>query len=118
MKIPGFEFIDVAGTKWNSKSYFEMLARTELMNAARECYDDKMAEEGFDVMRLTVSGDPCDKCAKFEDRLFSLTGATPGLPTKEDLKSAGVFHPNCTHSYVLIPDFIRLRDFNPDGTKK
>lgn len=118
MQIPGFEFIDKGGTKWSAKSYFKMLARTELMNASRECYDDKMTEEGFDVMRLTVSGDPCDSCSKYENRLFSLTGATEGLPTKSDLEAAGVFHPNCTHTYVQVPDYIRLRDYNADGTKK
>jgi hypothetical protein len=118
MEIPGFQFIDRAGTKWSAKSYFQMLARTELMNASRACYDDKMTEEGFDVMRLTTSGEPCDKCSKYEGRLFSLTGATPGLPTKADLEAAGVFHPNCTHTYSLMPDYIRERDYNPDGTKK
>lgn len=118
MQIPGFEFTDKAGTKWQAKSYFSMLARTELMNASRECYDDKMTEEGFDVMRLTVSGDPCDSCSKYENRLFSLTGATAGLPTKADLEAAGVFHPNCTHTYVMVPDFIRERDYNADGTRK
>ena len=118
MEIPGFQFIDRAGTKWSAKSYFQMLARTELMNSSRACYDDKMADEGFDVMRLTTSGDPCDKCSKYEGRLFSLTGGTPGLPTKSDLEAAGVFHPNCTHTYSLIPDFIFERDYNPDGTKK
>ena len=86
--------------------------------ASRECYDDKMTEEGFDVMRLTVSGEPCDSCSRYENHLFSLTGATAGLPTKADLEAAGVFHPNCTHTYVLVPDYIRLRDYNPDGTKK
>lgn len=118
LKIHGFEFIDRSGTKWPLKSYFETLARTEFMNAGRASYDDKMAEEGFDVMRLTYSGGSCEKCARFEGRLFSLTGATSGLPTKEELEAAGVFHPNCTHSYSLVPDFVRERDYNTDGTRK
>ena len=106
MKIKDFEFIDRSGQKWPSKSYFNTLARTELMNAARSSYDDKMADEGFDVMKLSTSGECCEKCARFEGKLFSLTGATPGLPTKQDLIDAGVFHPNCTHSYSLVPDYI------------
>ena len=88
------------------KSYFNTLARTELMNAARASYDDKVTEEGFDVMKLTTSGHCCDACARFEGELFSLTGATKGLPSKEDLIEAGVFHPNCTHSYSLVPAYI------------
>ena len=118
MKIPGFEFIDKAGNKWSLKSYFNTLARTELMNAARASYDDKMADEGFDVMKLTTSGHSCEKCARFEGRLFSLTGATPGLPTKEDLIADGVFHPNCTHSYSIMPDYIRKRDYDEHGKPK
>lgn len=103
LKIKGFEFTDKAGTKWSNKSYFEMLARTELMNAARASYDDKMAKEGFDVMKLSTSGNSCDHCAKYEGKLFSLTGATAGIPSKAELEADGVFHPNCTHSYSLVP---------------
>ena len=103
LNIKGFEFTDKSGAKWSNKSYFEMLARTELMNAARASYDDKMAEEGFDVVKLSVSGNSCDHCAKYEGELFSLTGATAGIPSKADLEADGVFHPNCTHSYSLVP---------------
>lgn len=118
MNIKGFEFIDKSGAKWPLKSYFGTLARTELMNAGRASYDDKIVEEGFDVMKLTTSGNSCAKCAAFEGRLFSLTGATPELPSKADLEAAGVFHPNCTHSYSLMPDFIRERDYDKNGRKK
>ena len=103
LKIKGFEFTDQSGKKWSNRSYFNMLARTELMNAARASYDDKMAEEGFDVMKLSTSGKSCDSCAKYEGKLFSLTGATAGIPSKADLEADGVFHPNCTHSYSLVP---------------
>ena len=115
LEIKGFEFKDAAGNTWSNKSYFKTLARTELMNAARASYDDKVAEEGFDVMLLTVSGDCCEKCARYEGTLFSLTGATPGLPTKADLEADGVFHPNCTHSYSLVPNYIRQRDYDDHG---
>lgn len=118
MKIPGFEFIDKSGSKWAAKSYFKMLARTELMNAARASYDEKMADEGFDVMKLTTSGDSCEHCAKWEGRLFSLSGATPGLPTKADLEADGVFHPNCTHSYSLVPTSLLPEDIVRKNTGK
>lgn len=114
MTIPGFEFIDKSGQKWSAKSYFKMLARTELMNAGRASYDEKMAQEGFDVMKLSTSGNSCDKCARFEGKLFSLSGATPGLPTKADLEAAGVFHPNCTHSYSMVPPSMYFREYKYD----
>lgn len=103
LTVPGFEFIDRAGRKWKHKSYFEMLARTELMNASRASYDETCAEGGYDVMMLSISGNPCPKCEKYEGKLFSLSGATEGIPSKDDLIAAGVFHPNCTHSYSAVP---------------
>lgn len=118
LEIPGFQFIDKSGKKWSNKSYFSTLARTELMNAARASYDDKCADEGFDVMKLTTSGNSCDKCARYEGRLFSLSGSTPGLPSKQDLIDDGVFHPNCTHTYSLLPDNIRKRDYDERGREK
>ncbi len=117
-QIRGFQFIDRAGRRWPDKSYFEMLARTELMNAGRASYDQTCAEDGYDVMLLTVSGDSCEHCRKWEGRCFSLTGATKGLPTKADLEAEGVFHPNCTHSYSAVPDYIWRTQYNPDGSKR
>lgn len=117
LEIKGFQFTDKGGNKWPNKSYFQMLARTELMNAGRASYDDKMAGEGFDIMKLTTSGDSCDHCAKFEGKPFSLTGATPGIPTKQDLIDAGVFHPNCTHSYSLIPAYIAREKYGIKDAK-
>lgn len=117
-EVPGFRFIDTSGSRWQNKSYFETLARTELMNAGRASYDDTCIADGCDVMKLSFSGRACEKCARYEGCLFSLSGATPGLRTKAELEAAGVFHPNCTHSYSAVPDFIRIRDYNPDGTPK
>ncbi len=118
MQIPGFKFTDNGGRVWKEEAYFKMLARTELMNAGRTAYDEKCAAEGCDVMMLDYSGNCCDACAHYEGELFSLTGATPGLPTKADLEAAGVFHPNCTHSYSAVPDYVQKQDFTPEGKSR
>ena len=118
MEIPGFKFTDNGGRVWKDEAYFKMLARTELMNAGRAAYDDKCAAEGCDVMMLDYSGNCCEACAKWEGQLFSLTGATPGLPTKADLEAEGVFHPNCTHSYSAVPDYVAREDFDKEGKPK
>lgn len=118
MKIPGFEFIGIDGRHWKHKTYFEMLARTELMNSSRASYDEVCAKSGCQIMKLSVSGECCDACKKFEGTCFTLGPNSLGLPTKDDLIAAKVFHPNCTHSYSAVPEFIFKRDFNPDGTAK
>ena len=103
-QIPGFRFIDNGGTIWKDATYFKMLARTETMNTGRAIYDDTCAKNGYDVVRLSPSGNSCEACSAYEGTIFSLTGATPGLPTKQDLLDAGVFHPNCTHTYTALTD--------------
>ena len=104
-EIPGFKFTAANGAVWSNETYFRMLARTEIMNAGRAAYDQKCADEGVDLVELTTSGHCCEACAEFEGTVFSLTGATPGYPTKQDLIEAGVFHPNCTHSYTAVPNW-------------
>lgn len=103
-QIPGFRFIDHGGTVWKDATYFKMLARTETMNTGRAIYDDTCAKNGYDVVRLSHSGNSCEACSAYEGTVFSLTGATPGIPTKQDLLDAGVFHPNCTHTYTALTD--------------
>ena len=111
LQVPGFQFTDIAGRKWSHKSYFEMLARTELMNGARDSYEQECAEQGYNIMLLSVSGHCCEACARFEGKYFSIGPNRYGLPTKDDLEAAGVFHPNCTHSYSAVPDYIIEKEF-------
>ena len=89
-----------------------MLARTELMNGARDSYEQECAEQGYNIMLLSVSGHCCEACAKYEGQYFSIGPNKYGLPTKDDLEAAGVFHPNCTHSYSAVPDYIFQKEFN------
>jgi len=117
LQVPGFQFTDIAGHRWSHKSYFEMLARTELMNGARDSYEQECAEQGYNIMLLSVSGHCCDACAKYEGQYFSIGPNKYGLPTKDDLEAEGVFHPNCTHSYSAVPDYIIEREFGKKDQK-
>ncbi|MBE6370780.1 MAG: hypothetical protein E7055_01735 [Lentisphaerae bacterium] len=117
LQVPGFQFTDIAGRKWSHKSYFEMLARTELMNGARDSYEQECAEQGYNIMLLSVSGHCCEACAKYEGQYFSIGPNKYGLPTKDDLEAAGVFHPNCTHSYSAVPDYIIEKEFGKSQEK-
>ena len=106
-----FKFIDKAGRSWKADSYFGMLNRTLHAEAARRTYITTATTElGYDLYTIAggvtgssagKSGDPCDD---WVGRPISMTGETPGYPTYDDAKAAGVFHPNCVH-YVraLLP---------------
>ncbi len=118
LKIPDFQFIDRSGRKWAHNTYFNMLTRTELASASRYGTQLKCEEDGYDVVKLSVSGHSCKYCAAYENRLFSLSGVTPNLPTYDDLKANKVFHPNCTHSFTPVSDFMRANKFNDDGRPK
>ena len=95
-----------------------MPARTTLLNTSRQEYLDTCAGNGADVVMVTVSGHCCEKCAEWENRLLSISGATKGLPTVEEATAAGLFHPNCTHSLTEVDDYTREEEYNPDGTPK
>jgi hypothetical protein len=114
----GFKFVDAGNRVWDSKAYCEMLARTTLLNTSRQEYLNTCAENGSDVVAVTVSGHCCDKCAVWENRLLSISGATKGLPTVDDAIAEGLFHPNCTHSLTEVDDYTREEEYNPDGTPK
>lgn len=118
MRPEKFQFTDAGGRMWDNKTYCEMLTRTVLLNAGRQTYFDACAENGSDVVRVTVSGNPCPDCAVWENRLLSISGNTPGLPTVAEAIAAGLCHPNCTHSFVAVGDYVREQDFTEDGRPK
>ena len=113
-----FQFVDAGGHVWNNEAYCQMLSRTVLLNAGRQTYFDTCAENGNDVVRVTVSGNPCPACAVWENRLLSISGATEGLPTVSQATAAGLCHPNCTHSFVAVGEFVQQEDFTADGRPK
>lgn len=113
-----FKFVDAKNRVWNTNAYVEMLSRTTMLNAGRETYLDTCAEKGKDVVRITVSGNACPKCAEWENRLVSISGKTKGLPTLQTAIDSGLFHPNCTHSTVAVGDYDRENNFDENGRPK
>jgi len=98
---PMTQFIDKAGRKWTSDSYFGMLNRTLHATVARETYADTALEAGFDLMFIEggpSAGPPDDPCNRWYGKVISMTGKTKGYPTYSDSLSDGMWHPNCAHS--------------------
>lgn len=98
-------FVDKAGRQWNMETYAEMVARTSTMEAHLEGTKNRFLEHGYDLVIVSSHHNPCEKCRPWEDEILSLTGRTPGYPTLEESKEAGMWHPNCRHTYSLYTDF-------------
>lgn len=90
--------VDAGGKKWNTKTYVDMAVSTKLHQAYTEGLKDKARDTGKDLAVIPDKG-ATDKCSKFEGMLISMTGATEGFPTYDQLKSTGlIFHPRCVHA--------------------
>ena len=100
-------FMDSAERKWNIKTYTEMVART----TTRECMingtANRLLEHGQDLAEITggTARNTCDICRGWTGRIVSLTGKTPGYPTLDEARAAGLFHPRCTHNIATAMRF-------------
>lgn len=116
-------FIDRAGRRWDIASYAEMATRTATGRAAIQGHIDRLQSNGYDLVIVSDSPDECPRCAVWEGRVLSLSGATPGYPTLAEAQGSGLFHANCTHSVsAYIPGLTRVperrRLANPEGYEK
>ena len=94
---PDFVFVDRAGRQWAPEKYLRMVSRTLMSESQREAHEAAYVEAGVDLVKVSVHGTTCPKCAPFEGKVLSLTGATEGKTTVAEARAAGLFHPNCKH---------------------
>lgn len=95
-----FSYIDNRGYRWDSKTYFDVLIRTIIIESERDVAGVTLLESGEDLARITVVPTN-DECNKWMGKVISLTGKTKGYPTLEQVKSTGeIFHPRCRHSII------------------
>lgn len=99
LKKKGFVgIVDAGGRRWNLKTYVDMAVSTKMNQAYEEGLKDKATLTGKDLAVIPEKG-AVDSCAKFEGMIISMTGATKGFITYDQLKATGlIFHPRCVHS--------------------
>ena len=90
-----------SGRFWRADAYAQMEGKTATNDAMRVARRSRYLQNGADVVVVTSTGTDHEVCAVWEGQQLSLTGATPGLPTPEDARADGLWHPNCEHSYVV-----------------
>lgn len=101
-------YVDSAGRHWDLASYGEMAARTANIRARNLGYENQVQAAGEDLVIVSAHIGTCPLCYPWQGRILSISGTTPGYPSKADAISAGLFHPNCTHRTSLyIPGLTR-----------
>lgn len=91
-------FVDKAGRGWELATYAEMATRTASGHAAVAGYSDQLREHDVGLVYVSTSPYPCSLCDPWEGRVLSLDGGDPEHRSVAEASSAGLFHPNCTHS--------------------
>jgi hypothetical protein len=93
--------IDARGVQWPFERYADMLVRTKAVEARNAGLQDKMLQNGYDLVQVSDHG-ATDVCADWEGEILSISGNTPGYKTTEEAEADGLMHPNCRHAYNVI----------------
>lgn len=120
-----FQFKDAGGHVWDTRTYMQMNVRTNAMRVYNDCLVDNIAQAtGGDLARISRGGDPnCPLCGPWEGVIVSISGKTKGLPTYEQAREAGCFHPNCVHTLEYVDEIadeeeIELQKAHPVNTEE
>jgi hypothetical protein len=93
---------DKGGRNWDFDTYAEMLVRTKAVEARNEGLQNKMLQNGYDLVQVSDHNSDHPACADWEGEVLSITGNTPGYDTTDDAEADGLMHPNCQHAYNVI----------------
>lgn len=94
-------FQDAGGNVWHLKSYAEMVARTVPMHVMNVGKMNEFLEYGEDLVIVSEFSPTCPLCELWGGRVLSISGKTKGYRTVAMAENAGLFHPNCQHSFAL-----------------
>lgn len=98
--------VDRGGKKWNLNNYADMVVQTKTHQAYIEGLKDHSIETGDDLAIIPIKGAK-DHCKNFEGMIISLTGATKGFATYDQLKATNlIFHPRCRHNVIPIRESV------------
>ena len=90
-----YAYIDKRGRRYRLDSYCEMVIRTTTRETQTFGTINRLLEDKRDLIKISEHGITCDKCAKFEGRIYSLSGNSKDYPI---YKNYIPVHPNCRHT--------------------
>lgn len=94
-------FVDKAGRQWTLANYAEMAIQTITRQAASEGLKNRMLQQGYDLIFIPAHVHAQDSCSKYEGKVWSLNGNTPGYPVIDRLCP---WHPRCRHTAVAAKE--------------
>lgn len=93
-------FTDSRGRRWDLPSYAEMASRSVLAEAQNRGHNSQLAEEGFDLVKITEHSPTCPICYPYQGRVYSISGESETYPPLSGTAFSVGFstiHPNCRH---------------------
>ena len=106
-----FQFVDKSGKAWDNARYLQMLSRTTVQRVYRDAYADRLAESGYKLVRITSLGAPdCPVCRAWQGVICTIAGTQGNLPTIDQAREAGVWHPNCVCSMEYVDEELDADD--------
>ena len=89
-------FVDAAGRKWDLRNYTEMLTRTKTAEAVSRGTENRLTENGMDLVYIVTSPACNDWCLFYAGKVFSISGTSKDYPPLSDAPNGGPpFHPRC-----------------------
>lgn len=86
-------FTDSTNRRWSLDAYTQMVSRTVLRETEALAMTTGLANHGHDLVYVPPHSPTCGRCAVLQDRVYSITGQTPGYPKLPRWPP----HPNCRH---------------------
>lgn len=92
-------------------SYAMLCARSTTREAGNIARENQLIENGYDLVKMTEHYPTCELCARFQGRVYSISGKDKRFPALSMVYAGGYHnvHPNCAHS--MTPWIEELEDF-------
>jgi len=80
--------------RYRPKYYFNMVARTEMINASTAAIKTVTKEYGLELVQVSEHFNSCPVCAPFQGQIYAISGRHPMYEEAGELPP---FHPYCRH---------------------
>lgn len=104
-------FTDAANRRWSLDAYTQMVSRTVLRETEATALITGLTDNGHDLVYVPPHAPTCRLCVQVQDRVYSITGLTPGYPQLPHWPP----HPNCRHP---VQPYFPEADSNTAATRE